>query len=320
MGFYLDACLFNFSIFMHSYDKYSKTSSANSTHDADVFNINLHFVAILFAHSFVHFAIWFECSFFFVRRTFYPSLCCIHTCTYNNANTNTYTYIPNISEYIYTYIYKYVRDSHKIAIYYIYDTNTRWLLSCNILARMYKYTNKKTKSLKDVLFRYVDTDFSYISICAHTHSRTRTHTQLYECIHTHTYAYIHAHKYTHTHTHTFTLIKIRLALVIYRNPLKSLGDFLSFSWFVHFLLSVMFTIYLAWDFGYRSQCIQISYVYSIYAHTHIYTEFCTMFSFLSIWLANIWYFPNDEHSAQYRPKQSNDHKKFHQIGFKVPLK
>lgn len=92
----------------------------------------------------------------------------------------------------------YARDPHKIAIYYIYNTNTRWLLSCNILARMYKYTNKKTKSLKDVLFRDVD-----------------------RLLYT----------FTHIHTHT---AKIRLVLVIYRNPLKSLGDFSPFSRFGHF--------------------------------------------------------------------------------------
>lgn len=92
----------------------------------------------------------------------------------------------------------YARNPHKIAIYYIYNTNTRWLLSCNILARMYKYTNKKTKSLKDVLFRDVD-----------------------RLLYT----------FTHIHTHT---AKIRLVLVIYRNPLKSLGDFSPFSRFGHF--------------------------------------------------------------------------------------
>lgn len=100
----------------------------------------------------------------------------------------------------------YICEIHiKIAIYYIYNTNTRWLLSCNILARMYKYTNKKTKSLKDVLF----------SRCR----QTFTHTQIY----------IHSHL-----LHTHTLPTIRLVLVIYRNPLKSLEDFSSFFRFGHF--------------------------------------------------------------------------------------
>lgn len=89
-------------------------------------------------------------------------------------------------------------STHKIAIYYIYDTNTRWLLSCYILARMYKYTNKKTKSLKKTL----STD-----------------------------------SYTHH--------QIVLVLIIYRNPLKSLGDFSSFSRFGYFrfLHSFMFAIF-----------------------------------------------------------------------------
>lgn len=97
-------------------------------------------------------------------------------------------------------------DPHKIAIYYIYDTNTRWLLSCNILARMYKYTNKKTKSLKDVLFRVVDSE---------------------------TFFYTHYQKIFYWF------------FVIYRNPLKSLEDFSSFSRFGYFLFlhSFMFAIY-----------------------------------------------------------------------------
>lgn len=75
---------------------------------------------------------------------------------------HTYTYIYNI----YFVILSSVRFSifvrcanpHKITIYYIYDTNTRWLLSCSIRARMYKFTNEKKKieSLKDVLFRAID--------------------------------------------------------------------------------------------------------------------------------------------------------------------
>lgn len=143
-------------------------------------------------------------------------------------------------------------------------------------------TRKQNRSKTSYFAMSTQTFHTYLSICAHTHSLARTHSSMN--VHTQTHRSICTRMYTctlctHTHTHTLTLIKIRLALVIYRNPLKSLGDFLSFSWFVHFLRSVMFTIYSAWDFGYRLQCIQISYVY-------IHLNSATMLSFLSIWLAN----------------------------------
>lgn len=116
---------------------------------------------------------------------------------------------------------------------------------------------------------------------------------LLPCTHTQTQPYTDTNVNTHTHTQTRALPpKCYWLLVIYRNPLKSLGDFSSFSRFGYFLLlhSFMFAIYFIIFYCIFFVCVSCYFVFmffSLYSFRNFswyWYSLLSRFVHLSIWL------------------------------------
>lgn len=118
-------------------------------------------------------------------------------------------------------------------------------------------------------------------MCTLTHTYSRAHTQLYECTHTHicmhTRVYMHT-IYTYTYAHTYTY-QNSIGSCNLPKSTKILGRF-----FVIFLIRAFSS------FGHVYNLFSMRFRISFAVHTNFVrtcTKFCSMFSFLSIWLANI---------------------------------
>lgn len=162
---------------MHSYDKYIIKHLHQTPFDADVFNINLHFVAILFFCSFCH-LIWMFV--FFVDVLFFVLF---------------YVVFIRMCVHIYKYIHINMCEIHIKLLFITFTIRTHG--GCCHVIFLHACTNtptrKQNRSKTSYFARYVDTDFSYIY----------THTLIYMYIYTRMYVYIHTiyTLYTYTHTH-----------------------------------------------------------------------------------------------------------------------
>lgn len=179
-----------FSIFMHSCDKYSKTSSANNriTHMMQMYSILIYILLqfCLLIRSFVRslvlpFDLNVRSFDLFFRRTFHPSLCCIHNeHTYVCVCTITYICTHLYTEYKRVYTYRNMCEIHIKLLFITFTIRTHG--GCCHVIFLHACTNtptrKHNRSKTSYFAMSTQTFHTYLYVHTHTHILARAHTAL----------------------------------------------------------------------------------------------------------------------------------------------